>query len=122
MRNDCPLRRKIKKAMKATWDDESESESDEEAQEEVANICFLAIDNEVISDLLDDDFDKSSYDELLVDLNDLHMRFEKLALKNNALKKKILSLSKELEESLKNEEVVLACDLCDTLKIENASF
>ena len=95
MRNECPLRRKIKKkAMKATWDDESESEFDEEAQEEVANMCFMAIDDEVISldhdDLLDDDFDKPSYDELLDDFNDLHMRFEKLALKNNVLEKKIL--------------------------------
>ena len=39
----------------------------EEAQEEVANMCFMAIDDEVISldhdDLLDDDCDKPSYDE-----------------------------------------------------------
>ena len=45
-----PLRRKNKKkAMKATWDDDSESEFDDEAQEEIANICFMAIDNEVKS-------------------------------------------------------------------------
>ena len=35
--NECPLRRKNKKkAIKATWDDDSESESEEEAQEEIA--------------------------------------------------------------------------------------
>ena len=56
----------------ATWDDESKSESDEESQEEVTNMCFMAIDDEVISldhdDLLDDDCDdKPSYDELLDD-------------------------------------------------------
>ena len=38
MKNECPLRRKNKKkATKVTWDDESESELDEEAQEEIAN-------------------------------------------------------------------------------------
>ena len=41
MKSECPLRRKNKKkAMKATWDDENESESDEEVQEEIANMCF----------------------------------------------------------------------------------
>ena len=80
--------------MKITWDDESENESDEEAQ----NMCFIAIDDEVISlnhdDLLDDDCDnKPSYDELLDDFNDFHMKYEKLALKNNALKKKKKKLS-----------------------------
>ena len=35
---------------------------------------------------------------------------------------KILSLSKELEDSLKKKEVVLTSNLCDTLKIENASL
>ena len=128
MKNECPLRRKIKKrAMKATWDDESESESDEESQEEVANMCFMAIDDEVTSldydDLLDDECDeKPSYDELLDDFNDLHMRFEKLALKNNALKKKVLNLSKELDEALKIKEVTLSCKNCDSFKMENASL
>ena len=50
------------------------------------------------------------------------MRFEKLALKNNVLKKKILTLSKELEDSMKKKEVMLTCNLCDTLKIENVSL
>ena len=127
MKNECPFWRKNKrKVMKATWDDESESESDEEAQEEVANMCFMAIDYEVRSldhdDLLGNDMDRPSYDELLDEFNDLHMRFEKLALKNNVLRKKILSLSKELKESLKIKEVVLTCDVCDSLKKENASL
>ena len=107
MKNECPLKIKNKKkAMKATWDDESERELDEEVQEEIANMCFMAIDIEVKcldnDDLLDDEFDeKPSYDELLDDFNDLHMKYEKLALKNDTLKKKIFSLTKELEDSLK---------------------
>ena len=48
MKNECPLRRKNKKkAMKDTWDDNSESESNDEVQEQVANMCFMAIDSEV---------------------------------------------------------------------------
>ena len=112
MKNECPLRRKNKKKdMKATWDDDSESESDDEAQEEIANMCFMAIDSEVKSleldndDLLDDEIDeKPSYDELLDDFNDLHMKYKKLALKNIALKRKILSLTKELEGSSKKKK------------------
>ena len=71
--------------MKATWDDDSESESDDEVQEKVVNMCFMAIDSEEKSleldndDLLDDEIDeKPSYDELLHDLNDLHMKYTNL--------------------------------------------
>ena len=50
------------------------------------------------SDLLDDDFDeRPSYDELLDDLNELHMRFEKLSQKNCALKKKFQIYQKSLK-------------------------
>ena len=109
--------------MKATWDDESESESDEEAQEEIAKMCFMAFENEVNSldndDLLEDEFDeKPSYNELLDDFNDLYMKFEKLALKNNALKKKIFSLTKELQDSLE-EKKKLTCETCCNLKKVN---
>ena len=128
MKNECPLRRKNKKkAMKATWDNESESESDEEAQEEIANMCFMAIDNEVISldndDLLDDEFhEKPSYDEFLDEFNDLHMKYEKLALKNSSLKRKIFNLTKELEDSLKEKKMKNTCDVCSNLKNENVLF
>ena len=55
-RMNVPLRRKNKKkAMKATWDDDSESESDDKVQEEIANMWFVAIDNEVKSLVLDHD-------------------------------------------------------------------
>ena len=46
------------------------------------------------------------------------MKYEKLALKNNALKKKIFSLTKELEDSLK-EKKKLTCKTCSNLKNEN---
>ena len=69
-KNECPMRRKNKKkAMKATWEDNSESELDGEVQEKAANICFMANDNQVKSlelddDLVDDEIDES-YNELL---------------------------------------------------------
>ncbi|WKA11485.1 hypothetical protein VitviT2T_028980 [Vitis vinifera] len=52
---DCPLykseaKRKMKKAMMATWS-ESEESSEEENEKEVANMCFMAIDE------LDESFD-----------------------------------------------------------------
>ena len=105
--------------MKATWNDDSESESDDEAQEEIANMCFIAIDNEINSleldndDLLHDEIDeKNSYDELLDNFNNFHTEYKKLALKNIDLKRKILSLTKELEDSLKEKKMKLTRDVC----------
>ena len=92
--------------MKAT-----ESESDDETHEEIANMCFMAIDSEVKSleldndDLLDDEIDeKPSYDELLDDFNDLNMKYKKLSLKNISRKRKILSLTKEVEDAPKEKK------------------
>ena len=41
--------------MKTTWDDDSESESNDETQKEIANMCFMATDSEVKSLELDND-------------------------------------------------------------------
>ncbi|WJZ91388.1 hypothetical protein VitviT2T_010465 [Vitis vinifera] len=93
---DCPLykskaKRRMKKAMTATWSDSEES-SEEEKEKEVANMCFMAIDDldEVNSNFIDEDM-HDLFEELYED-------FEKLSLKNNALKKKIQELEKELEK------------------------
>ena len=123
--------RSKKKAMKATWDDSSESESNEESREEISNMCLMAIDDEVKSlelndessdDEFDDQFNDLSYEELLNDFNNLHRNFEKLMFKNSAFIKKISSLSKELKDFSKENEVILVCDTCDSLKNENASL
>ena len=89
--------------MTANWNNDRKRKLNDEVQEELANVCFIAIDNEVKylkldnDGLLDETIDeKPSYDELLNDFNDLHMKYEKLALKNIALKKKILSLQKNI--------------------------
>ena len=84
---DCPLykseaKRRMKKAMMATWS-ESEESSEEENEKEVANMCFMAINDldEVNSNFSDEDM-HDVFEELYGD-------FEKLSLKSNSLKKKI---------------------------------
>ncbi|KAJ9680274.1 hypothetical protein PVL29_019553 [Vitis rotundifolia] len=81
----------MKKAMMATWS-ESEESSEEENEKEVANMCFMAID-----DL--DGVNSNFSDEDMHDIfEELYEDFEKFSLKNNSLKKKIQDLEKELEE------------------------
>ena len=93
---DCPLykieaKRRMKKAMMATWS-ESEESSEEEKEKEVANMCFMAIDD------LDEVNSNSSDEDMHVIFEELYEDFEKLSLKNNSLKKRIQELEKELEE------------------------
>ena len=110
--NKCPMRRTSKtNATKATWDYSSENEFKNKYQEEISNTCFINIDDEVKSlelnsDEFNDEFDDLSDKELLNDVNDSHRNYEKLILKNGALKKKISSLSKELEDFSKENEVI----------------
>ena len=89
----CPLykseaKRRMKKAMMASWS-ESEESSEEEKEKEVANMCFMAIDelDKVNSNFSDEDM-HGVFEEL-------YEGFEKLSLKSNFLKKKIQELEKE---------------------------
>ena len=81
----------MKKAMMATWS-ESEESFKKEKEKEVANMCFMEIDelDEVNSNFSDEDM-HNVFEELYED-------FKKLSLKNNSLKKKIQEFEKELEE------------------------
>ena len=83
----CPLykseaKRRMKKAVMASWS-ESEESSEEEKEKEVANMCFMAIDelDKVNSNFSDEDM-HGVFEEL-------YEGFEKLGLKSNFLKKKI---------------------------------
>ena len=87
--------------MMATWI-ESEESSEEENEKEVANTCFMAIDelDEANSNIGDEDI-HDVFQELYED-------FEKLGLKNISLKKKVQQLEKWLEkvkEKFSNVEV-----------------
>ncbi|PON47848.1 hypothetical protein PanWU01x14_241580 [Parasponia andersonii] len=118
--------REEEKEMKATYVDNSNGELNKEIQEEIADMCFMAIKDKVKSlDPNNDgssDFDNESdeeelpYNKLLDDFNELNDNYKLLVLKINTLKKKLSLLSKELENFSKEKEVILTCDICISLK------
>jgi hypothetical protein len=130
-----------KKALKATWDDSDESDSDNNSSDnEVANLCLLGYINEsnisedehasfcplafnddesatedlclmahgdeVTSKLNSLEDESYSYDELQNAFEELVEEFEKNVLKNKVFKKKVTSLSNELND-LKNKNEIL---------------
>ncbi|GAV77425.1 zf-CCHC domain-containing protein/UBN2 domain-containing protein [Cephalotus follicularis] len=89
---------KKKKAMIATWSDSDYSSSDEESDGKVANIAFMAMEEE------EDDELHFSFDELQNAYANLFCEYENICLMNKTLNKNINSFSKEIE-SLKNENI-----------------
>ncbi|GAV83570.1 hypothetical protein CFOL_v3_27016, partial [Cephalotus follicularis] len=83
------------KAMVATWDDSDPSSSEEESDEEVANIAFMAIEEE-------EDEVNFSFDELQDAYENLFHEYKNVCLKNKSLKKNAISMLKKIE-NLKNE-------------------
>ncbi|GAV87766.1 UBN2 domain-containing protein [Cephalotus follicularis] len=82
IRPECPKLKKQKdnfkkKAMIATWSDSDDSSSDDKENEEVANIAFMAMEdeNEVTSSFLSFNEQKCEYDELLDFLDDLNREY-----------------------------------------------
>ncbi|GAV85633.1 LOW QUALITY PROTEIN: zf-CCHC domain-containing protein/UBN2 domain-containing protein, partial [Cephalotus follicularis] len=105
LKSECPLKRKRnsrkahskkKKAMIATWDDSDLSSSDEESDGEVANITFMAIEEEKEDEV------NFSFDELQDAYENLFHEYKNFCLKNKSLKKDAFSMSKEIENP-KNE-------------------
>ncbi|GAV64796.1 zf-CCHC domain-containing protein/UBN2 domain-containing protein, partial [Cephalotus follicularis] len=82
---------KNKKAMIATWSDSDYSSSNEESDGKVANIAFMAMEEE------EEDEVNFSFDELQNAYENLFCEYENICLKNKSLKKNIISLSKENE-------------------------
>ena len=83
---DYPLLKKSsrkfkKKAMMATWSD-SEDSSSEEEQKEVANLCFMANENEAINETQSD----FTFEELEDAFYELIHDFKKIKLENRRLK------------------------------------
>ena len=97
---DCPLykaKKEKRRAMMATWS-QSEDSSDDESENEFANMCFMAFeDQDKVSSDSDSDDDEVSfeYDELLIALYNFGEN-------NTSLKKKIFELQKELDEIKEN--------------------
>ncbi|GAV89749.1 UBN2 domain-containing protein, partial [Cephalotus follicularis] len=72
---------KKKKAMVATWSDSDPSSSEEESDEEVAHIAYMAIEDE------EEDEVNFSFDELQNAYEKLYVEYEKMCLMNKSLKK-----------------------------------
>ena len=86
--------------MVATWSDSDVSSSDEELEINItANLCFMAKEDEVCDDDLDDDI-QHEYDCLFND-------YEKLMEKGKAYRKTIASLNLELEHAKKDSEIII---------------
>ncbi|GAV57113.1 zf-CCHC domain-containing protein/UBN2 domain-containing protein, partial [Cephalotus follicularis] len=83
IRLDCPKLKKNKdkkKATIATWSDSDDSSSDEDENEEIANIAFVAMedDNEVCSTTLSYNDLQNEYNELIDVLDDLNKEHQLL--------------------------------------------
>ncbi|GAV90720.1 UBN2 domain-containing protein, partial [Cephalotus follicularis] len=73
--------RASKEENETTWDDSDPSSSDEESDGEVANIAFMAIEEE------EEDEVQFSFDELQNAYESLYNEYENVCLKNKSLKK-----------------------------------
>ena len=114
-RSECPSSRKEpkkKKAYVATWDD-CDSSFDEEENEKVAHICFMALEDEEqeVSQFESSDFSDLSHDKLLVAFIELMHDSTSLAKKLNSMK----SMHKSLNEKYKESSNIIS-----SLKIENS--
>ncbi|GAV71762.1 hypothetical protein CFOL_v3_15251 [Cephalotus follicularis] len=100
--------------MVATWDDSDPSSSEEESDEEVANIAFMAIEEE------NEDEVNFTFDELQNAYENLFNEYENVCLKNKSLKKNVISMSKELE-TLKSENSKYMNEI-ESLKSKNSFY
>ncbi|GAV69814.1 hypothetical protein CFOL_v3_13315 [Cephalotus follicularis] len=100
--------------MVATWDDSDPSSSEEESDEEVANISFMAIEEE------NEDEVNFTFDELQNAYENLFNEYENVCLKNKYLKKNAISMSKKLE-ILKNENSKYMNEI-ESLKSKNSFY
>ncbi|XP_057989065.1 uncharacterized protein LOC131172129 [Hevea brasiliensis] len=105
IRMDCPKLKKPfkkfkKKALKATWDESSDSK-DEEIGDQVAQMCFMAMEESSNEVTLNDDIVEFSYDKLVNALKVMNYELELSHKRNKLLKSELASLGKENENSSK---------------------
>lgn len=101
-KTDCPRlkgKKSKKKALKVTWDDSDKSESEQNSSDnEMANFCLMAKDDEVSSSNDNSDYDNSpSYEELQDAFDDLYENTLKIKSKYNTLKKKEIEYSNQID-------------------------
>lgn len=108
--------KKRKKAFKAIWNDSSESEKEEE-QQKVANLCFMALEDNIevpstsnssFNDNFNDYYhDNDDNDDEASIVSKLMLKCKSLLSKKNHYKHELTSLTKEFE-NLKNESSSLS--------------
>ncbi|XP_057996488.1 uncharacterized protein LOC131175832 [Hevea brasiliensis] len=94
IRTDCPKLKKPfkkfkKKALKVTWDESSDSK-DEEIGDQVAQMCFMEMEESSNEVTLNDDVVEFSYDELVNALKVMNDELELSHKKNKLLKKEVV--------------------------------
>lgn len=116
MKADCPLlkhdKKEKKKAMMAAWGSDVESASSED-EEEVANICLMAIEDEP-EEVFVSSNESFSQNELQNAFDELVLEFQNICQKNKTLKKVAFILKNDIT-SLKSENIVLKEKLETTL-------
>ena len=91
--------------MTATWSDSDESSLEED--EEIANLCLMAKEENSSSDENEDVYDLYTFDELQDTFNDLSSRFKKLGYKHIVLKKNFSKLKAKVKALEKQKEIFL---------------
>ena len=122
MKMDCPMRKKYKgRAMLVEWLNSDEEDSENEENNEVANMCMMALDEGVSTSSQsnsdsenENDNLEMSYDELSSSFKELFDDFEKVLAKNQTLREKTNMLLKEIEILKLNEKKLLAKSQCTT--------
>ncbi|XP_057999412.1 uncharacterized protein LOC131178464 [Hevea brasiliensis] len=117
---DCPKLKKPfkkfkkKKTLKATWDESSESK-DKEIGDQVAQMCFMAMEESSNEVTLNDDVVEFSYDELVSALKVMNDELELSHKKNKLLKSELAYLRKENETSSKDDRPLDRKDKLDAI-------
>ena len=94
-KKDRKHKKEKRQALKATLDDSSES-NDDDTNEEVANLCFMALEEPSSDEVT---LDLESNDELLYACEKLVHKCDKYLSRINSLKEMVKTLEKELEKS-----------------------
>ncbi|XP_024021626.1 uncharacterized protein LOC112091667 [Morus notabilis] len=122
-RTECPLKRsnkksskrdELKKVLQATWDELELGKSNSDEQEEIANMCFMAIDdNEVTSNsklhIEENSIITFSNKDIEHAFSELHEEYTKLAHRNASHRKTIELLKKDIT-LLTNEKSMILCE------------
>lgn len=115
---DRKYKKEKRQALKSTWNDSSES-SDDDTNEEVVNLCFMAL-KEPSSNKVTLDFESNN--ELLLSCEKLMHKCDKYLSRINSLKEIVKTLEEELEKSrLSNEELTNSLNENNSKKIEIAN-